>query len=347
VGGTTLDAKVASQCQAGIGETLGVVNEAVQKITDILAAFAPLQASFVDCTAKATTLAGDVRRAGLNAQVFAIHAPDGATLEVLAERVHAISEEVIHQVAQMGAALNHTSELVSNLRQRLEDFQMLCRAEQEVLAEESALSQKKLKDLETAIPIQIQCVTGRQKTFAGSVGDILANIQFPETVAQASSRSIRFFQNLVAWGGAGDSGLPAQTGASEKIDQLKSNYTMASEYHAHAAAMQSEAAPTDVTGTASAIELFDDYTPAAPVATDSPAVIPLPGKQPQDQLSTAELAAAEVPPTPALPAVPPATEKSPAGEVPLTQHATGSTQSPPATGKPTASAGLGDNVELF
>jgi len=52
VGGTTLDAKVASQCQAGIGEILVIIKQAVQKIADIVAAFEPLQASFVDCTAK-------------------------------------------------------------------------------------------------------------------------------------------------------------------------------------------------------------------------------------------------------------------------------------------------------
>jgi hypothetical protein len=43
-----------------------------------------LQARFINCTNKAVELARDVRHAGLNAQVFAIHAPDGATLEVLA-----------------------------------------------------------------------------------------------------------------------------------------------------------------------------------------------------------------------------------------------------------------------
>ncbi len=36
-----------------------------------------------------------------------------------------------------------------------------------------------------------------------------------------------------------------------------------------------------------------------------------------------------------------------AGEVPLTPHAARSTQDPPATEKSPASAGLGDNVEMF
>jgi len=130
VGGTALDAKIARSCQAGIGEILGIVNQAVQKIAVIISAFEPLQASFVDCTGKATALAGDVRLAGLNAQVFAIRTSDGATLEVLAGRVHVISEEVIEQVERMGAALNHTSGMVNNLRQRLEDFQIHGQAEQ-------------------------------------------------------------------------------------------------------------------------------------------------------------------------------------------------------------------------
>jgi len=91
-----------------------------------------------------------VRRAGLNAQVFAIHAPDGATLEVLAGRVRVISEEVIQQVEQMGAALNHTAEMVT-ISGSAGRFQVLGQAEQEILTDESAFSRKKLADLEGAI----------------------------------------------------------------------------------------------------------------------------------------------------------------------------------------------------
>lgn len=268
VGDTTLDAKVANQCQAGIGEILGIVNEAVQRIAGIIAAFEPLQASFVDCTGKATTLAGDVRHAGLNAQVFAIQTLNGATLEVLAERVHAVSEEVIEQVERMGAALNHTSEMVNNLRQRLEDFGVLCQAEQKILADESALSMKKLADLESAIPVRIQRVTQRQGAFAASVEKVLANIRFPVTVAQASSRAIGFFQDLVAWGGAGGSGLAVET-AALKIDQLKSKYTMESERHAHAAALQAAANPPPTAAPQPAIELFDNQAP--PTGVTKPA----------------------------------------------------------------------------
>jgi hypothetical protein len=321
VGDTALDAKVASQCQGGIGEILGIVRQAIQKIADIINAFEPLQASFVDCTGKATALADDVRQAGLNAQVFAIRTPDGATLEVLAGRVHAISAEVIQQVEQMRALLSHTSEMVNNLRQRLEDFKILAQAEQEVLANESVLSQQKLADLESAIPIQIQCVTQRQGTFAGAIEKVLVNIQFPETAARASSRSVSFFQDLVVWGSVGGSGSLDETAAAQKIDQLKSKYTMESERHAHAAALQPVAAPASAGASESSIELFDDFAPTAPSIAAASGEISPPSEQPEDTPRAAELAAMEnSPPTPALPVE----EK-----------------------KPAASGNLGDNVELF
>jgi hypothetical protein len=54
VGGTTLDAKMASQSQASMGEILAIITQAVQKIADIRAAFEPLQARFINCTNNAT-----------------------------------------------------------------------------------------------------------------------------------------------------------------------------------------------------------------------------------------------------------------------------------------------------
>jgi len=321
VGGTTLDAKVASQCQAGIGQILGIVKQAVQKIADIIAAFEPLQASFVDCTSKATALARDVRHAGLNAQVFAIHAPDGATLEVLAGRMRVISEEAIQQVGQMGAALSHTTEMVNNLRQRLEDFKLLGEAEQEILTDESALSQKKLSDLEVAIPVLIRRVTQQQGTFAQSVEEVLANVQFPVTVAEASSRSIGFFRNLVAWGSEGGSGLVVESPASQKIDLLQSKYTMESERLAHAAALEPVLAPAGATVDGSSIEMFDDFTSPAPTIAGTPGEIVPPIERSEGQPRLADLPKRETaPPVPTL---------------------------PPAEKNPAASEELGENVELF
>lgn len=243
MGGATLDAKVADQCQAGIGEILAILNQAVMKIREILAIFEPLQASFVDCTGKAAALANDVRHAGLNAQIFAVHAPDGGSLEVLAGHVRAISDDVIGQVGQMGLELSQTIGMVANLRQRLEDFDILGVAEEAVLSRETLLSRAKLTDLKEVIPLLIGRVAGSQQEFARSVEEILANVRFPSTVAGAGARAVRFFEHLVEWGGqAAGTGSGVEAGAARKIEQLHSRYTMESERRVHAAAMQPAAA---------------------------------------------------------------------------------------------------------
>jgi hypothetical protein len=322
VGDAGLETDVARECQVGVGEILAVVQQAVQKIADIMATFAPLQASFIDCTSKAAELACDVRRAGLNAQVFAIHAPDGATLEVLAGRMREISDDCIRQVEQMGATLQQTVEMVNNLRQRLEDFQQLAHAEEEALTLESAVSRKKLSELEGAIPLMIQGVTGQQKAFAESVEAILAHIQFPALVATARVRADAFFQELVAWGSESGSGSQMGAGASQKLDQLKAKYTMASEREAHAAALASTKAPSQPADAQPAIELFDDFAAITPPLSDSPGKIPFPDERPEDR------------PRPAA--------ESAANEPNLSASAC-----PAAENKPAASANLGDNVELF
>jgi hypothetical protein len=275
VGGATLDAQVTRQCQTGLGEILDIVKQAVEKFTGVLAAFEPLQASFVDCTVQATTLAGDVRHAGLNAQVFAIHAPEGATLEVLAGRVRVISEEVIQQVGQMGSALNHTAELINNLRSRLEDFQSLGAAEEAILAEEAARSRQKLAALEELLPALIQRITRQQETFAGSVGAVLGEVRFPEAVAAASTRSLGFFEDLVAWSRADGAGPDGGAEAARDVERLQSNYTMASERAVHAAAAPTAPEP--------GMELFGEAEPALPVAGgptegQSPPAVPAMGE---------------------------------------------------------------------
>jgi len=316
-GDAALETDAARECQAGVGEILAVVKQAVQKIADIVTTFEPLQASFIDCTSKATELACDVRRAGLNAQVFAIHAPEGATLEVLAGRMRVISDDCIRQVEQMGATLQQTVETVNNLRQRLEDFQQLAHAEEGALAIESGISREKLSALEGAIPVMIQGVTGQQKAFAKSVEAILAHIQFPTMIATARVRADGFFQELVAWGSEGGAGSQIDSGASEKLDRFKAKYTMASEREAHAAALQPTQAPLQPVDSESSIELFGDLdlAPLSPL----PGADALPGASSPAALPQVELFENEV-----LPAA-------------LSANAA----------KSTPAADLGDNVELF
>jgi hypothetical protein len=316
-GDAALETSVAHECQTGVGEILSAVKQAVQRIADIVATFDPLQASFIDCTSKATELACDVRRAGLNAQVFAIHAPDGATLEVLAGRMREISDDCISQVEQMGATLRQTVEMVNNLRQRLEDFQILGHAEQDALTIESGISREKLSDLEGAIPVMIQGITGQQKTFAESVEAILAHIQFPAIVAAARVHADGFFQELVAWGSKGGAGSQIESGASDKLDRFKAKYTMASEREAHAAALQPTQVPLQPVDSQAGIELFDDF--------DSTPLSPPAGADPLPSTSS-----------PTEPAPP----ESAASEVTFPVSSVNADKSTPGTG-------LGDNVELF
>lgn len=312
MGGTTLNTEVAHQCQAGITGVLGIVRKSVRKIADIIAAFEPLQASFIDCTGQATSLAGDVRHAGLNAQVFAIHAPDGATLEVLAGRVRMISEEVIQQVDEMRTALNQTAAMITNLRTRLEDFRSLGEAEEAVLLAESETSRRKLAELESAIPRLIQNVKRQQEGFAESVEEVLANVRFPDSVAEASPRSVGFFEDLVAWAGKDSVATGADAAASQKIDRLKASYTMASEHAAHAGVP----APGMANVAAPEIELFAEPEPAAAAISHNAAAAP--GAQPFS------------PPSPESP-MPGEPAPSPA----------------PGAERTATDQGLGDNVELF
>jgi len=313
VGGTLLDANIAGECKAGIGKILTIIQETVQTTNDIITAFKPLQARFLNCTHEATVLANDVRHAALNAQVFAIHAADGATLEVLAGNMRMISDETMLQVNQLGSALQATADMVSNLRQRLKDFQELSYIEQEVLAEESALSQKMLSELEGAIPILMQRIAQQQEAFAQSVEGALVKVQFPVTVAEANSRAIGFFKDVVTWGGEGVSDSQTETGALQKIERLKSKYTMASERHTHATALQ----PASASASQPLIELFGE-----PVQPSNVEILVLTSTQ---KAETADHAI-----------------DFNLSERPITA----STASITAT-KSSASSDLGDNVELF
>ena len=319
MGATSLDSKVASECQTSIGELLGIIAQAVRMIADILAAFEPLQARFVNCTSKAAELGRDVRRAALNAQIFALHAPAGATLEVLARQLGLISIEAIRQVERLGRDHQYTAEMVNNLRQRLADFQELGQVEQEVLVTESALSGKKLLDLEQAIPILIGRITRQQEAIGHSVEQTLAHVRFPVAVAEASSRSMGFFRDLAAWAGEGNPGFSSETAASHTVDLLKSNYTMESELHAHAAALRPHLEPPRSSVADSSIELFGDAETGRFIDDGSADGIAPERERPEDQRGPAVL--------------------SP-----------GSTTTPPSTSPsaiPASSQGLGDNVELF
>ena len=103
-----------------------------------------------------------------------------------------------------------------------------------------------------------------------SVEEILGQVKFPIAVATANSRSISFFHKLLAWGGGGALALPADSAASQKIDSLKSNYTMESERRAHTSALQPALVAVRPTDSEPSIELFGELEPQSPAAASSP-----------------------------------------------------------------------------
>jgi hypothetical protein len=167
----------------------------------------------------------------------------------------------------MGAALNQTTELVNNLRERLEDFRILGQTEQEILARESALSREKLSELDAAIPVLIGRVTAQQGAFAAAVEGVLTQVRFPVTVATASARAVGFFQDLVTWSGAGGTEAASASAAAEKIDLLQSGYTMDAERRAHLAALRPAALPAGA-ALSPASEWCDDGAAELPAIPD-------------------------------------------------------------------------------
>ena len=312
VGSTALDETVANLCQNGISGILAIIDQAVLRIAEILAAFEPLQAAFINCTTKATSLAGDVRLAALNAQVFAIHAADGATLEVLAGRVRAVSDDAIPRVGQMGAELYQTAQMVNNLGQQLADFQALGKVERDILTDESVLSKEKLAQLEGAIPLMVERISCQQVAFAQSVDAVLAKVQFPTTVAETRSRSLEFFEYLVTWGGADGAGLAMDAAASGNIDRLRANYTMESERQAHAAVLLTGLPLVRAATGLPSSNLLNDV-PSAPAADSGAEVFSAGESMPEQPMSEILSASTTIPSTPQ----PTSVAEEPAEEVAL------------------------------
>lgn len=321
VGMTALESRAASQCETSTSAILAITQHAVQQIADILAALEPLQTRFINCTSEAIALGIELQHVALNAQVFAIHAPDGATLEVLAGRLRVISDETIQQVEQLEGPLEDTTEMIDNLRQRLVDFQQLGQAEQKILGNESELSRTKLAELEGSIPIITRRITEQQGTFVESVNEVLENVRFPVAVAEASSRSIGFFQDLVDRGRVGRGTQGAEAATSKRIDRLKSNYTMESERSTHTMALRQVRVSRAGHTFAPSIESFG--------APDSPASASIAPTLRSDFFGGQSAGPCHTMDAPACETAPPALELHLPSE------------------KPAANAELGGNVELF
>lgn len=318
VGETMRKANVAHECEVSMGQIIVMIRQAIQKTVEILTALEPLQTRFLNCTQQATALANDVRLAALNAQIFAIHTPHGATLEVLAGNMRTTSDDTVQHVEELGSGLQQTVAMINNLRQRLADFKQLAQAQQTLLTEETAISQAKLLNLDRAIPLLIGRITQQQTAFAQSADSILAKIRYPAKVAVASEHSIGFFQELVAWSEKNARSLSVES-ACPKIDSLRTKYTMASERNAHAAVMNF--ADPAIAPVQPSVKLFDELTPSPPAIALRQSQIVIPSAAGCNLLPTPESKETTAP----LPTRP--------------------TSVPPL--KPASNEELGDNVDLF
>jgi len=167
----------------------------------------------------------------------------------------------------------------------------------------------------------IRGITTQQMNFAQSVETVLANIQFPVAVAEASSRSIGFFQDLVDRGGADGSKRSTESTTAQRIDGLRSNYTMDSERNTHTLALKPVLAPTTRSASEPSVEPFGALEPQSPTAPESLGKIgPESGRTDDRFRPTAPPASTD---TASVPAIACTLEK------------------------PTSNADLGDNVELF
>lgn len=271
VGGTALTSDIGRACQQSFGDILTVIRDAVAQIAHVLAAFRPLQDRFVNCTTKATELARKIRYDALNAQIFAIHAPSGATLEVLADRMRSVTDETVDHIAAFGGALRTSADMVNNLCQRLADFQQLGLSEQQILCAEAEVSQAKLAELEAKVPSLIECISVGQVLLGESADRILEHIHFPNDVAVARARALTFFEGLIR--DASPKGAPATrtAAAMAKLAHLKASYTMAAERDLHATALEGAEAQT-VPGLHVTAKLpkGDGARPCSPQGADKP-----------------------------------------------------------------------------
>lgn len=233
IGHEAMSTGVGQNCQQSIRGILGIIEETVHQTSEILQSINPLQTQFVNCTAKATDLAVSIQYAALNAQIFAIHVEKASSFEVLAARTQVISSETIQQVEQLSGLLTHTAEIVRNLEQRLLDFQELGQREKAILSEESALSRKKLAELEENLPLFIRSIAGRQPPLNDFVNTAIGRIQFPQAAAQAARRSLGLVDELRAWSEAAVDKSALSPAVADQINLLKNTYTMEKERMTH------------------------------------------------------------------------------------------------------------------
>ena len=232
-GHVALESDVMRQSVESLRDMLSMVKVTTQKTGAICQSIAPLQRTFSTCTKKISALAQGVRRAALNAQIFAAPVAGGAVLEVLAEQTRSISDQTLGAVERLEAHLEEMSAAIEYLRQELGDFQELARQEEDLLAAEAIPCEAKLGALQQELPEIIRQIGPRQQELIALVEQGASQTTFPETVAAARAASLPFFEALAAWGRLTDPAHVQSAAVEERLDRLRDNYTMAHERDIH------------------------------------------------------------------------------------------------------------------
>lgn len=326
-GQVALESDVLRQSVQSLRDMLSMVKITTRKTEAIRQSIAPLQRTFATCTKKISALAQGVRRAALNAQVFAAPVVGGAVLEVLAEQTRAISDQTLGAVERLEAHLEEMSAAIDFLRQELGDFQELALQEQDLLVAEAIPCEAKLGALQQELPETIRQIGPEQQELIALVEQGAGQTAFPEIVAAARLASLPFFEALSDWGRPTDPAHGQSAAVEERLDRLRDNYTMAHERDIHEDSLKNRAhAPT----------LPLPMLAATLGVTDGAASHGPPGDAPQAPLAPAGTSSGSPEPgVGAAPAIAPA-GPDPNHEIPA-----------PVAAEVEKKEDLGDNVELF
>ncbi len=226
-GGAALDGHFIRRAIDSIHAVLGVIENAVRSITDVLDLVVKLKSTFSDCTTQILGLALRLRMVALNAQIFAAHVDAGAALEVVARNTRLIADDSMQQLDEISSRVVDLVDSVVDLEQRLVDYSEVASTEQKVLASEASESERKLRTLEQNLRDAMTAIGPLEKELVDGIQTAIRSIRFPVAVQEARSRAIGLFERIAGLYSEADSD------AHHKLEELKRNYTMAHERQVH------------------------------------------------------------------------------------------------------------------
>jgi|SRR5579871_188905 len=269
-GNAALDGRVIQSAIESIHAVLSVIENAVRSITGVVELVLKLKSTFSDCTTEILGLALRLRMVALNAQIFAAHVDQGASLEVVARNTRMIADESMRQLDEISFRVNELVSAVAELEQRLLDYSEVATIEQKLLTSEAGESEKKLRNLDQNLRASIAAIGPIEADLAKTIQTLLQSIDFPGAVAEAQARSTTLFEQVASLHS------DKESKAHHKVQDLERNYTMAHERTVHESAVKTNGQTTIETnravveGGAMVQKISDDDSPVpAPAAASS------------------------------------------------------------------------------